>query len=74
MLLVEAISLTEGDPTLTLFDDLGRQTGFNDDNGENLDSLLAVRVQPGLQMFAVKLLGEGGGSIRLALERFERVR
>jgi hypothetical protein len=39
-----------------------------------LDSLLAVRVQPGLQMFAVKLLGEGGGSIRLALERFERVR
>ncbi len=74
VLLVEAISLAESDPTLTMFDDLGRQIGFNDDNGENLNSLLAVRVQPGLHMFAVNLLGEGGGSIRLALERFERVR
>lgn len=74
VILVEAIALAEADPTLTMFDDLGRQIGFNDDNGENLDSLLAVRVQPGLHIFAVNLLGDGGGTIRLALERFERVR
>ncbi len=74
VLLVEAIALAEADPTLTMFDDLGRQIGFNDDNGENLDSLLAVRVQPGVHMFALNLLGDGGATIRLALERFERVR
>ena len=73
VILIEAIAIADVDPTITMYDDLGRQVGFNDDNGDTLDSLLAVRVNPGLHMFAVNLLGESGGAIRLAMERYVRV-
>ncbi len=73
VLLVEAIAVDGADPTLTLFDDLGRRIGYNDDNADSLDSLLAVRVVPGTYILALNLLGEEGGAVRLAFERFARV-
>lgn len=70
LLLVEAIAPNAGDPTLTLFDDLGREIGFNDDGGEDLDSLLAARVLPGTYLIAVGDISDAGDLMRVVVERY----
>jgi len=71
LLLIEAIAQGQGDPVLTLFDDLGRQVGHNDDSGGSLDSMLATRVQPGTYLVAVRQLDDSmQGVIRLLFERY----
>ncbi|MBU2992094.1 DVUA0089 family protein [Octadecabacter sp. 1_MG-2023] len=71
LVLVEAIAQGQGDPVLIMYDDLGRQVGYNDDNGGSLDSLLTVRVQPGTYAVAVKQLDSGTtGMIRMLFERY----
>jgi len=71
LVLIEAIAQGEGDPVLYMYDDLGRQVGYNDDGGDSLDSLLTVRVQPGTYMVAVKQLNENtSGFIRMVFERY----
>lgn len=72
LLLVEAIAAGgNGDPSLVLFDDLGRQIAYNDDNGDSYDSLVTARVTPGTYMIGVKQVGSGTqGFIRMVLERY----
>lgn len=71
LMLVEAIAQGDGDPVLIMYDDLGRQVGYNDDNGNGLDSLLTVRVQPGTYLVAVKQLNaDTTGLIRMVFERY----
>lgn len=71
LMLIEAISQGNGDPVLIMYDDLGRQVGYNDDGGEGLDSLLTVRVQPGTYLVAVKQLNEDTtGLVRMVFERY----
>jgi len=71
LILVEAIAQGQGDPVLTMFDDLGRQVAYNDDSGDGLDSLLTARVQPGTYMVAVKQLDNStSGFIRMVFERY----
>jgi len=70
LILVEAIAQGQGDPVLTMFDDLGRQVAYNDDSGEGFDSLLTVRVQPGTYTVAVKQLSDSSGFIRMVFERY----
>lgn len=70
LILVEAIAQGSGDPVLYMYDDLGRQLGYNDDYDGTYDSLLTVRVQPGTYMVAVKQLGSSHGMIRMVFERY----
>lgn len=71
LVVVEAITQGQGDPVLVMFDDLGRQLAYNDDNGRNLDSLLAVRVQPGTYLVAVRQLqANTTGLINMVMERY----
>jgi hypothetical protein len=71
LLLIEAIAQGQGDPVLTLFDDLGRQLGHNDDSGGTLDSRLALRVQPGTYLVAVRQVDDSLQSvIRVLFERY----
>ena len=71
VLLIEAVATAEGDPTLVLFDDFGRQVGFNDDNGNTLDSLLTARVTTGTYLVGVKQLDDATTSlVRILFERY----
>jgi hypothetical protein len=71
LVLIEAVTNGMGDPTLTLFDDFGRQVGYNDDNGDSLDALVTARVSPGTYLVAVRQLGEGTQTLtRLLFERY----
>lgn len=71
LVLVEAIAQGNGDPVLVMYDDLGRQVGYNDDNDGSLDSLLTVRVQPGTYLVAVRQLdSQTQGFIRMVFERY----
>lgn len=71
LVLIEAIAQGQGDPVLVIYDDLGRQVGYNDDNAGSLDSLLTVRVQPGTYLVAVRQLDDQTrGFIRMVFERY----
>lgn len=71
LVLVEAIAQGQGDPVLVMYDDLGRQVGYNDDADGTLNSLLTVRVQPGTYLVAVSQLDGGTtGFIRMVFERY----
>ncbi|WP_375280647.1 ABC transporter substrate-binding protein [Pseudooctadecabacter sp.] len=71
LMLIEAISQGNGDPVLIMYDDLGRQVGYNDDGGEGLDPLLTVRIQPGTYLVAVKQLNaDTTGLVRMVFERY----
>lgn len=71
LILVEAIAQGQGDPVLTMYDDLGRQVGYNDDADGSVNALLTVRVQPGTYLVAVKQLNDTtSGFIRMVFERY----
>ncbi len=72
LLVVEAIANGNSDPWLVIYDDLGRQVGQNDDYGDGLDSLIAVRLQPGIYIIGVRQYEGGQGFIRLLAERYVR--
>lgn len=71
LILVEAIAQGNGDPVLVMYDDLGRQVGYNDDTDGSLNALLTVRVQPGTYLVAVRQLdSQTQGFIRMVFERY----
>ncbi|NBD28824.1 MAG: ABC transporter substrate-binding protein [Alphaproteobacteria bacterium] len=71
LLLIEAIAQGQGDPVLTVYDDLGRQVAYNDDHDGSLDSMITARIQPGTYLVAVRQLDNSmQGVIRLVFERY----
>ena len=72
LLVLEAIAAGSSDPWLVVYDDLGRQVGQNDDYGDGLDSLIAVRVVGGTYVVGVRQFEGGQGFIRLLAERYVR--
>ncbi|AHM04930.1 hypothetical protein roselon_02616 [Roseibacterium elongatum DSM 19469] len=71
MILIDAIEVTDSDPMIALFDDLGREIAFNDDAGGSLNSQLALRLDPGRYMLSVVQYADSyQGIIRIATERF----
>lgn len=71
MILIEAISPGgAGDPWLVLYDDLGREVAFNDDNGDSYDSLLAARVNRGTYLVGLKDVAGTTGLVRMVFERY----
>ncbi|MBP1806657.1 DVUA0089 family protein [Rubellimicrobium aerolatum] len=72
LVLVEALTNDMGDPYVALFDEVGRQVAYNDNNGDSLDSLLAARVMPGTYLLAVRQYGDGAQApTRVLFELFE---
>ncbi len=72
LLVVEAIANGNSDPWLVLYDDLGRQVGLNDDYGDGLDSMIAVRLQEGTYIIGVRLFEGSQGFVRLVAEKYVR--
>lgn len=72
LMVVEAIGISSGaDPKLRVFDDLGREIGFNDDNGPVLDSFLAFRVMPGSYLAAIgNVDSTPGARVRVLVESY----
>ena len=56
--------MSEEDPFIVLFDDLGREVGENDDAGSGFDSLLAARITPGTYLAAIGEFSEEEGASR----------
>jgi hypothetical protein len=71
LIVVEAVANGAGDPTLVLFDDIGRQVAFNDDANGTLDSMIAARVMPGTYLVGVRQLGiQSDVLTRMVFERY----
>ena len=72
LLALEAVGGANTDPWLIVFDELGRQVGFNDDHGDTLDSLVMARVQVGTYIIGIRKYEGGQDFVRLLAERYVR--
>lgn len=70
-LIINAVEVTNSDPVLILYDDLGQEIAFNDDANGTLNAEIVARVNAGRYLLAVRQYSDGyDGIIRLATERF----
>ena len=61
----------EGDPEMRVFDDFGREIAYNDDFGSGYDSQIAVRLNAGTYMVALREVNTGAQAFtRLLMELF----
>ncbi|MEJ6394738.1 DVUA0089 family protein [Gymnodinialimonas sp. 2305UL16-5] len=68
---IDAVEVTDSDPLIILFNDLGQEIAFNDDANGSLNSQIVARVNPGRYLLAVRQYSDGyNGIIRIATERF----
>ncbi|MCC5973341.1 MAG: ABC transporter substrate-binding protein [Rubellimicrobium sp.] len=72
LLIIEAANNGLGDPMVYLYDDFGRQVGFNDDANGTLDSMLAARLLPGTYVVGVREFSQNAAPVptRVLFERF----
>ncbi|MBF9059382.1 ABC transporter substrate-binding protein [Rhodobacterales bacterium HKCCSP123] len=71
LILVTADEVSDSDPVVTLFDAAGNMVGMNDDSNGTLNSQLAVPVQPGRYMLAVRQYSPSyQGVIRIGVGRY----
>lgn len=71
VLLIDAVEVTDSDPMIAVFNDLGQELAFNDDANGTLNSQIAVRLEGGRYLLAVMQYSQGyQGVIRIATERF----
>ena len=71
LILVTADEVSDSDPVITLFDASGNMVGMNDDSNGTLNSQLAVPVQPGRYMLAVRQYAPSyQGVIRIGVGRY----
>jgi hypothetical protein len=70
--LISAISLTDGDPRLILFDEFGREIAQNDDSGTDLNAEIPARVGRGTYLIALTEVGaeDSSNRTRLVIERY----
>ncbi|OAN84432.1 hypothetical protein A8B78_07145 [Jannaschia sp. EhC01] len=70
-IVIDAVEVTDSDPLIILFNDLGQEIAFNDDSGGTLNSQITARVQAGRYLLAVRQYSDNyQGIIRIATERF----
>jgi hypothetical protein len=71
LILVTADEVSDSDPVISLFDRSGRMVGMNDDSNGTLNSQLAVPVQPGTYLLAVRQYSQNyQGVIRIEIGRY----
>ncbi|GAB5445827.1 PPC domain-containing protein [Gymnodinialimonas sp.] len=70
-IVIDAVEVTDSDPMIILFNDLGQELAFNDDHGGTLNSQITARVQAGRYLLAVRQYSDNyQGIIRVATERY----
>ncbi len=70
-IVIDAVEVTDSDPLIILFNDIGQEIAFNDDSGGTLNSQIVARVQQGRYLLAVRQYSDNyQGIIRIATERF----
>lgn len=70
-IVIDAVEVTDSDPLIILFNDLGQEIAFNDDHGGTLNSQITARVQAGRYLLAVRQYSDNyQGIIRIATERY----
>lgn len=70
-IVIDAVEVTDSDPLLILYDDLGNEIAYNDDFGGSLNAQILARVQPGHYLLAVRQYSDSyQGIIRIATERY----
>lgn len=68
---IDAVEVTDADPLIILFNDLGQEIAYNDDHGGTLNSQITARVQAGRYLLAVRQYSDNyNGIIRIATERY----
>ena len=70
-LVIDAVEVTDSDPLIILYNDLGAEIAFNDDSNGTLNSQIVARVNPGRYLLAVRQYSDNyQGIIRIATERY----
>lgn len=68
---IDAVEVTDSDPVIILYNDLGQELAFNDDSGGSLNSQITARVGAGRYLLAVRQYSDSyQGIIRIATERY----
>lgn len=69
--LIEAVEVTDSDPVLRLFDELGREIAYNDDANGTLNSQIVSQIEPGTYTVGVTQFSDSySGVIRVTLQRY----
>ncbi len=70
-LVINAVEVTDSDPLIILYNDLGQEIAYNDDANGTLNSELVARVAAGRYLLAVRQYSDNyQGIIRIATERY----
>ncbi|WP_224815103.1 pre-peptidase C-terminal domain-containing protein [Hasllibacter sp. MH4015] len=70
-IVIDAVEVTDSDPLIILYNDIGQEIAFNDDSGGTLNSQIVARVNPGRYLLAVRQYSDSyQGIIRIATERY----
>lgn len=70
-IVIDAVEVTDSDPVIVLYNDLGQEIAFNDDHGGTLNSQITAQVPAGRYLLAVRqYFQDYNGIIRLATQRF----
>lgn len=70
-LVINAVEVTNSDPVIILYNDLGQEIAYNDDANGTLNSEIVARVNAGRYLLAVRQYSENyTGIIRIATERY----
>ena len=70
-IVIDAVEVTDSDPVLILYNDIGQEIAFNDDFGGTLNSQIVARVNAGRYLLAVRQCSDFfQGIIRIATERY----
>ena len=70
-LVINAVEVTDSDPLIILYNDLGQEIAYNDDANGTLNSELVARVAAGRYLLAVRQYSDSyQGIIRIATERY----
>ncbi len=70
-LVINAVEVTDSDPLIILYNDLGQEIAYNDDANGTLNSEIVARVNAGRYLLAVRQYSESyQGIIRIATERY----
>ncbi|MEX3015083.1 PPC domain-containing protein [Gymnodinialimonas hymeniacidonis] len=70
-LVINAVEVTDSDPLIILYNDLGQEIAYNDDSNGTLNSEIVARVNAGRYLLAVRQYSDGyQGIIRIATERY----
>lgn len=68
---IDAIEVTNSDPVIILYNDLGQQLAFNDDFGGSFNSQISSQVQPGTYLLAIRQFSDSyDGIIRIGTQRY----